>query len=474
MFSRRNFNLKSVYEKIGLMRFLNKMNPITPMGIKFLKSLKFITDKVELEYELNKIEVLKQCIDKNYTFYQRYLESFKDIFKTLISLSNGTILDDIELFEIKIFSLDCHKIHNKIELPEFLKLEDLSGVIQLLDPEKLNIRSFYIYDIYSENLKNMRKRKKDLLNKDDKKEINSEELNKVAIEIEKEEMLIRKKLCSELKNFAKTLLDNFRKITELDFLIAKLDFVEKYNLKKPDLSKDTIEYKGFFNPLIKENLIYCGKEFQPVNILLKRGVTVITGANMSGKTVSLQSLALSQCLLQLGFYVPAELGKMVLVDKIFLISGDYQSQEQNLSSFAAEMLEINSALQECRKRDKILILLDEPANGTNPKEGTAIVKALIRCFVKMNSFVIISTHYDGITSEKNIRSYRVKGLVEETDDKISINNIEEYIDYSLMEIKNEKTVPHEALRISKLLGIDEELIKIANNILQTKETDYEQ
>ena len=81
MFSRRNFNLKSVYEKIGLMRFLNKMNPITPMGIKFLKSLKFITDKVELEYELNKIEVLKQCIDKNYTFYQRYLESFKDIFK---------------------------------------------------------------------------------------------------------------------------------------------------------------------------------------------------------------------------------------------------------------------------------------------------------------------------------------------------------------------------------------------------------
>ena len=38
----------------------------------------------------------------------------------------------------------------------------------------------------------MRKRKKDLLNKDDKKEINSEELNKVAIEIEKEECLFEK------------------------------------------------------------------------------------------------------------------------------------------------------------------------------------------------------------------------------------------------------------------------------------------
>ena len=60
---------------------------------------------------------------------------------------------------------------------------------------------------------------------------------------------------------------------------------------------------------------------------------------------------------------------------------------------------------------------------------------------------------------------RVKGIKkDELEDDVSYKNIEDYIDYSLVEV-NDESVPEEALTIGKLLKIDENIINNAYKYL---------
>ena len=61
---------------------------------------------------------------------------------------------------------------------------------------------------------------------------------------------------------------------------------------------------------------------------------------------------------------------------------------------------------------------------------------------------------------------RVKGFIKDkTDGRLTINNINEFIDYSLIE-ETQDSVPHEAMRIARILGVDEELLDKAENYLE--------
>ncbi|WP_443110748.1 hypothetical protein [Caloramator sp. mosi_1] len=54
------------------------------------------------------------------------------------------------------------------------------------------------------------------------------------------------------------------------------------------------------------------------------------------------------------------------------------------------------------------MLLDEIARGTNPKEGRAILKAILSYFNTLNSVLVVTTHFDGI--DDAARHYEVVGL----------------------------------------------------------------
>jgi dsDNA-specific endonuclease/ATPase MutS2 len=246
-------------------------------------------------------------------------------------------------------------------------------------------------------------------------------------------------------------------VEELDFILAKAELAMNLKLSKPALSS-SIEYEGLFNPLIKEQLEKTNQIYQPINIKLDKGTTLITGANMTGKTVILRSLALSQYLFQYGFYVPAKQAKIKPVDKIFLVSGDYQSILSGLSLYAAEILKLNEILTYIKQDDSVLILLDEIARNTNPHEGRLIVKAVIKILNNYHSISVVTTHFNDV-AEKNIRKFRIKGIKKSRLKMyISPTDIIELIDYSLIEDKKGK-VPEEALTIAKILNIDKELIK---------------
>lgn len=227
-------------------------------------------------------------------------------------------------------------------------------------------------------------------------------------------------------------------------------------LCKPSISKGTTRYKRIFNPQVKEVLRKEGKNFQAIDIDIEQGACLITGANMAGKSVVLKTVALAQTLFQFGFYVPAEEAEIAIVDEVLLCIGDEQSELSGLSSFASEMLRINTIVQNVKAGKNALILIDELARTTNPTEGKAIVNAVLDLLTHQKARSLITSHYSGI--EAPCKKMRVKGFIKDKmNGPLTINNINECIDYSLIEDTHD-SVPQEAMRIARILGIDEELL----------------
>jgi dsDNA-specific endonuclease/ATPase MutS2 len=429
---------------------LSKLEIITPMAQKRIRNLNFFTKEDEISSELDKIAETIEKIQNEREKIEKInakLMYIKDISKTLESLKGDFILDDIELYEIKYFSLNYEEIR-KIMTFSYLKQPSLEKVIEILDPDGKKLPTFYIYDSYSEELANIRKKKKTASE--------NEKIELFLKEAEIEEK-IRKLLTKKLKKYINSIEQAIKDIEELDFVLAKAKQALENGFTRPEIS-DHVNYKGLFNPVIKESLEKESKKFQPISIKLYKGVTLITGANMTGKTVLLRTLALSQYLFQYGFYVPAKSAKIKVFKKIFLISGDYQSTLKGLSSYAAEMMKLDEILKYLKEEEQVIILLDELARNTNPHEGKLIVKAVIRILNELNAVSVITTHFNNV-ADKNIRKLRIRGIKKEKlMSKISPENLTEIIDYSLVEEK-EEIVPEEALTIAKLLNIDDKLIE---------------
>ena len=371
--------------------------------------------------------------------------NLKEIQGTINHLRSKYVLDDIELFEVKhlaLLSIDIQQIINKLELSGFVFIPNLEEVVKILDPDGMKIASFYIYDSYSEKLSELRRKMKA------KEEFDEAVFNEMtAIEDE-----IRAKLSMQLSGFADELEAAQKSLAFIDLNLAKAYQMIKYNLCFPTISDDgATEYEGLFNPEVKDALEQRERTFQPVDITFWNKPTLITGANMGGKTVVLKTLTLCQYLFQFGFGIPATKAKIDLKDEIYFCIGDEQSIEKGLSSFAAEMKNIDAVIKASRGKRKLLALIDEPARTTNPKEGTALVSALVKVLEVENVSLVMTTHYDIETTDA--RCLRVKGF---ENGKMN---------YELVEVMNGE-VPHEALNIAESLGIDNEWITKAKEIIE--------
>jgi DNA mismatch repair ATPase MutS len=211
--------------------------------------------------------------------------------------------------------------------------------------------------------------------------------------------------------------------------------------------------------LKKEN-----SQFQPVDIELKQEPCLITGANMTGKSIFLRSIAFSQWMFQFGFYVPACKASIVPVEKIAFVSGDSDTEHTGLSSFVNEIFHIHHILKEINEDKKMLVLVDEFARTTNPKEGSAFVTAFLEMMHKKNAICLVTTHYSNVVGD--FRRLRVKGIQWEKIEQIKTcpNELNKYIDYQL-ENCNEKTAPEEAVKVAEILAIDDAFISLVKKYL---------
>lgn len=463
-------------ERSGLNFILDNLRTSTSMGRKAVIGMDFMTDVVAIEKELSRLGEFSEFLIKEDLFeeIQDALKKFKDIAGSLRKLDNREVLDDIELFEIKDFSLSIEDFIPLMEkAPKAFELVSMSDVVKLLDPEGCRIRSFYIYDSYSEELKMLRKdrRAKETMEVIKGKEPVHGELADLRVREKELEYNIRKSLSNRLAGFAEAMMKNLSSIAQIDLSLAKFFLARDYGLNKPSVGEGSLEYRGLFNPEIKEALSLGEKSFQSLNIYVSRGVSVITGANMSGKTVLLKTICLSQVLFQMGFYVPAESAVITPVEKVLIVSGDYQNSLKGLSSFAAEMIELNKACDISKEGKTGLLLFDEPARNTNPHEGSAIVKGIVEYFSKEQSFTLISTHYDGIVEGNEAKRFRSAGLKLKKlgyGKQLTPEDLGEYVDYSIIEIEENEEVPREALVVAELLGLNKKVLASARKILEER------
>lgn len=459
---------KAISEIKGLQYLTEKLDFKSPMGKRFLLDTEMLYSEIDLNVEFSLLEQfinLVKADSHTITAIQNELSHLRDIRGTVANLKVNLILDDVELFEIKSFTMHSQRILNlqREAKQEIIKLPNFVDLIKILDPQNSGIPSFYIYDDYSAELAEARKNLKVARSENGGSDNKLEDLFNKAHEIEQK---VRENLCKQINSFVDSLGVALKQLAHLDLLIAKALQAVLMNFNRPCLIQGTTKYEGMFNPLIKNELQKENKKYQDIDIEIQKSVCLITGANMAGKTVVLRTLALCQYLCQFGFFVPAASAKISLVNKIMILVGDEQSELNGLSSFASEMITVSKMLQESKNNNNVLILVDELARTTNPVEGLAIVNALADIFYQNKIRSVITTHYSGLNSY--FRKLRVKGLDKDFGNKvITQKNINSYMDYSLIE-DNTGEVPHEALRIASLLGIDKEIVEGAKNQLNKK------
>jgi DNA mismatch repair protein MutS2 len=198
---------------------------------------------------------------------------------------------------------------------------------------------------------------------------------------------------------AEEILASVDVLAELELQFAKARFAEDYNCVAVQLSKQTPGQLILHNarhPLLERNLKLKGAAVVPVSIELEgeRRQLVITGPNTGGKTVTLKTVGLLALMAQSGVPVPADRAEMPVFDAVLADIGDYQSIEQNLSTFSAHVTNIDFISRAATARS--LVLLDELGSATDPEEGAALAVAIAGHFGRVGCMTIISTHHTSL------------------------------------------------------------------------------
>lgn len=429
----------------GLRYMYETLEVISPCGRKMLLGSEMMTGKREIDYYYSK---LNEIYYRDCTRIANKLMCLKDIQNTLSRLAGGAVLDDIELFEVKYLAIVSGEVFQLLEELNIkaVRLPNLEDVVKILDPDSLNIPSFYVYDSYHPELKEIRKEMRSLQGAGE--ELSDEQRGRLAVLLQRNsdiELEVRGELSQKLNVFASDLALALRNLSFLDILIAKAEQMKRLGLCFPAVTEDgETFYNGMFNPAVKEIVVKQGREYMPVDISFEREPVTIIGANMGGKSVALKCLALNQLLVQFGFGVAAHDCCVNLVEEVALCIGDEQSIVKGVSSFAGEMLAVDAVIRKIREGKAILALIDEPARTTNPVEGTALVEGLLEVIGKVRGGFVLTTHYN--IGNESVKRYRVKGLRDGV------------MDYTL-EVTQCGDVPHEAIAIAESLGIDPKWIE---------------
>lgn len=457
-----------------------------------------------------------------------------------IERSKSAVLSVVELFEIKSLLLQMKKIRDLFQdtgLPAEFVLEDTESLLDVLDPRGDRLNTFYIYDEFSENLGEKRREKRSIElsirkeNKAKKQEIKEKygislnpkfeftvskssdesikmiheiedleqleedytsvtftlkktekiygfmkEMEHLSQEIEEEEDKVREELSRIIGTYEHTLSENCRRLGELDIALSKALYAKKHRCVKPEiLEEHRLVIEEGRHLKVEDVLRSKGKSYCPVSISLEDGVTCITGANMGGKTVSLKLAGLVAILTQYGFFVPADRAQVGLSNYMQILIGDSQSVERGLSSFGSEMEELKEILDNSKERS--LLLIDEIASGTNPVEGLALTKSLVD-YLKARTYIsLITTHFETVTEDPEVRNMQVCGLAEAdftlldreiryASRKERIDIISKYMDYRLRQVENQSEIPKDALNIAKMLGISSDIISRAKDYMK--------
>ncbi len=478
---------KCIGEDVGLTFILDELRVISPYG-KYNKSklqLYQPGEKEQLVKELSYVEAMVHSLENEKATWisiESVMERLKEVKLLIEGLTPNKVLDEVSLFEIKYFAILVNEIctnYKQLEASMDVRFIDIMPLIELLDPENRGVQSFYIYDTYDPGLGSIRKEKitieKEIFSEDNLDIIEALKVRRLALVVQEDKLTtaIRKQLSAKIYQYKNQLIHSMDTIGRLDVLRAKGELAIKYKATKP-VAEETLNIiiKEARHPEVMTYLERNQKSFVPISIELIEGVTIITGANMGGKSVALKTIMLNMILAHMGFFVFAQEIRFSILNYLCFISDDMQSVSRGISTFGAEILSINKMVEGI-KDGTGFVILDEFARGTNPREGALLMRALCKYLKGYHTISLLATHYDGIV-DKDMTHYQVIGLrhiekailraIMNSNTEEAIGHIQDKMDFNLELVSEEAIVPKEALTVAELLGLDDEIIAIARDL----------
>ncbi len=199
------------------------------------------------------------------------------------------------------------------------------------------------------------------------------------------------KLSAMVGEHADELIEGIAAGAALDLLFAKakLAYEMKATLPLARAGNGGLEIQGGRHPILEEQ----GVPVVPLDMEVgykARGL-LITGPNTGGKTVAIKCVGLFALMAQSGLYVPARHCVFSPFSQVWADIGDEQSLQQSLSTFSGHIKNIAAAIKGLKSG--ALVLFDEIGAGTDPAEGAALAKAILRHLVDNGATVVASTHY---------------------------------------------------------------------------------
>lgn len=266
-------------------------------------------------------------------------------------------------------------------------------------------------------------------------------------------------LSANVGSFANSIKSSYECAVELNLIFAKAQLAYAMRASVPQLNNEgIIELRRARHPLIDKSKVV------PVDISLGTDfdTIVITGFNTGGKTVSIKTIGLMSLMAMCGLMLPVDdRSKISVFDHVLADIGDEQSIEQSLSTFSSHMTKIVKILE--LADDKSLVLIDELGAGTDPIEGAALAVSILEQLRNQGAKIAATTHY------AELKSYALQtpGVINGSCE-FDVQSLKPT--YRLL-----IGIPgrSNAFAISKRLGISEEIIEHAQELVSNENVRFE-
>lgn len=272
-------------------------------------------------------------------------------------------------------------------------------------------------------------------------------------------------LTDTLRTFVPELRQAFHFLGLMDFIRAKARFALKINANRPIIEKTKgMEWTNARHPLLEMALKQQKKEIVPLNISLdhNRRLLVISGPNAGGKSVTLKTVALLQCMVQYGMLIPVDAhSKCSLFDNFFIDIGDEQNLENDLSTYSSHLKSMKYFTQFSDK--KTIFFIDEFGTGTEPQFGGAIAEALLVALNQTGAYGIVTTHYGNLKQIAAKSQGMVNGAM-----RYDVDQLE-----PLYQLEIGKPGSSFALEIATKIGISKEIIAYAKEQIGEERVRYD-
>ncbi|HEV2741387.1 MAG TPA: hypothetical protein VGU66_22695 [Candidatus Elarobacter sp.] len=290
----------------------------------------------------------------------------------------------------------------------------------------------------------------------------SPERDAALARLAEEEECARRVLAERIARDAGRVSDAARALGALDHVLARVAFAQRWDGCIPELVSDEIAFvEATFAPLA-EALAARGRRYTTLSLDL-HGVAVLTGPNMGGKSAALATTGFLCACVALGVPPPARGAALPLLDAIAWIGGEGPlDRARLLSSYAAEVVRASEILATASPRT--LVLVDEFARTTGPREGRALLVAFVEALRQRGAVALIATHFDGVAHAAGAPHFRIAGLrvedlgtVQADDLDAALDAIQAAMDYRIVAGRDGEGVS-DALALARLLGLDAHVV----------------